>query len=161
MPAEQDDIFKLGALEKQVWCDQRLLKIIYTYNMSPQDIYGLRNVFDSILGASVMETIMNKDVFKYVGGDPDAEIPGWFISSVEPKRKKEMNFSEYVCRAHTLSACYCFSLLLLLVLLSLSYSQTLYHLSPLTSLYTLSLSPLYTTTTTTPLHRYISYVLSV
>jgi hypothetical protein len=96
MPAEQDDIFKLGALEKQVWCDKRLLKIIYTYNMTSADIYGLRSVFDSILGTSMNETIMNRDVMKYVGTDPDTEIPGWFIQSIEPKRKKELIFSEYV-----------------------------------------------------------------
>ncbi len=101
-PADAEDIFKLGSLEKETWCDKRLLKIIYSYNLSLNDIRSLRSVYDVVLGASVTETVRVTEVFKHLGFDFVTEIGKLFVKSIEPKREKEISFSEYV---HMVCSC--------------------------------------------------------
>jgi hypothetical protein len=101
-PADAEDIFKLGSLEKEPWCDKRLLKIIYSYNLSLIDIRTMRGVYDNILGSSVTETARITDIFKYFGYEVVADIAKMFVRSVDPSREKEISFSEYV---HMVCAC--------------------------------------------------------
>ena len=95
-PENQDDIFRLGMVEKQVWCDARLLKVIYTYNLANSDVYAIRNVFEEILGDSISESIRVKDVFAAFGLPEMTQIATWMVEAIKPKRKNEIIFSEYV-----------------------------------------------------------------
>ena len=100
-PADAEDIFKLGSLEKETWCDKRLLKLIYSYNLSVNDVRTLRGVYDSILGSSVMETVRVPRDFQIhgLGGHRDCKI----IREIRCTQKgKEMIFSEYV---HMVCSC--------------------------------------------------------
>jgi len=95
-PEDQADIFRLGMVEKQVWCDARLLKVIYTYNLANSEVYSLRAVYEEILTDPLNETCRIKDVFQYFGLEQMNTIAQWMVDAIKPKRKGEMLFSEYV-----------------------------------------------------------------
>ncbi len=40
-PLAVEDMYKLGNVEKQSWCDQRLLGVIYSFNLSNMDVRAL------------------------------------------------------------------------------------------------------------------------
>lgn len=101
-PADADDIFKLGSLDKETWCDARLMKIIYSYNLSLNDVRSLRSTYEAILGSSITETARVTEVFKHFGFDYVTDIAKFFVKAVEPKREKEISFSEYV---HMVASC--------------------------------------------------------
>jgi hypothetical protein len=95
VPENQDDIFKLGMLQKTEWCDSRMMKLIYTYNLANSDVYALRRVFESILGSSLQETVRVKDIFDFFGGFELNQIAKWMVEAVKPNRLNELTFSEY------------------------------------------------------------------
>jgi len=95
-PEDEGNIFRLGMVEKQVWCDSRLLKVIYTYNLANSEVYSLRAVYESILADPLNETVKIKDVFQAFGLAEMNTIAQWMVEAIKPKRKSEMLFSEYV-----------------------------------------------------------------
>jgi len=83
-------------VEKQVWCDPRLLKVIYTYNLANSEVYSLRAVYESILTDPLNEAARIKDIFQAFGLAEMNTIAQWMVEAIKPKRKSEMIFSEYV-----------------------------------------------------------------
>ncbi len=95
VPENQDDIFRLGMLQKMEWCDQRLLKVIYTYNMANSDVYALRSIYESMMGSDLSESLRIKDVFTHFDCPEMTQIAYWIVEAIKPKRKGEFSFSEY------------------------------------------------------------------
>ena len=96
-PLDDSDMYKVSKIKARDWCDSRLLKALYTFNMTESDVLTLRKVYDSMLGGSDTDSLPLGTMFSTMNIPyyPD-ELTQWIVSAVKPLRKSELSFSEYV-----------------------------------------------------------------
>ena len=95
-PYDNPDMFKMGALPKMEWMDGRLKRCVEAFNLSEEDVLVLRDSFETALGQFISEVIEVKDVLKYWNFPDKSSIAEWLVKAVNPRRKGEVTFSEYV-----------------------------------------------------------------
>lgn len=94
-PLDDSDMYRISKIKSRDWCDKRLLKTLYTFNLSESDVLTMRKVFDTALGSSTSELLRVTEMFKFFGFE-DGEVAKWLVAAVKPRRVAEVSFSEYV-----------------------------------------------------------------
>ena len=94
-PYDDPDMFRMGALPQMEWMDKRLKRCIEAFNLAEDDVLIIRESFELALGPYISEVISTKDVCKFIDF-PECQLTKWVFGAVNPKRKAELTFSEYV-----------------------------------------------------------------
>ena len=94
-PIDDTNMYKTSKIKTKDWCDKRLLKAMFTFNLSESDVLSLRKIFDSALGSSESEMLRVSEMMTFMSIEAD-ELTKWIVSAVKPRRANEVSFSEYL-----------------------------------------------------------------
>lgn len=62
----EDILFKFNRIQSQPWSDPRLLRTMKAFNMSEDDIFRLRRIFENMLFGRNRDTLRAEEFFSYI-----------------------------------------------------------------------------------------------
>ena len=93
---DEENLYKLGRLPAYDWFDEKLLRLVKGFNLSEQDVYAMRKVFERMKTSKhhgdVIEIAKLFEVIQF----PYNQMCQWIVTSIKPVHKKRLVFSEYV-----------------------------------------------------------------
>eukprot|EP01033_Poteriospumella_lacustris_P007676 gene7676-5518_t len=94
--AEEDEaMYKFNQITAYNWCDERLIRTVKSFLLTETDVFGLRRTFQRILNGRSRSTVTIIDIFDHIGFKLN-QVGQWAVAAIQPRRKRELTFSEYV-----------------------------------------------------------------
>lgn len=94
-PADESELYSFRLLSAMTWFNKKLLRIVKSYNLSEDDMFAIRAVFDSITGSYDAEFVRVSDLAEYMHLSK-TKLFEWVLCAINPGSKAELNFTEYV-----------------------------------------------------------------
>lgn len=68
--AENEDVlFKFNRIQSHPWCDDRLLKVMKTFNITEDDVMRFHRVFENMLYGRNRDTLRVEELFGFIVRD--------------------------------------------------------------------------------------------
>lgn len=93
-PDDADALYRFQKLGAYDWCDERLLRVIKSFNLTEIDVFAFRRTYEDILNNRNRSSIKVDDIFNFIDF-PLNEVGRWAVAAIEPNNRKEVTFSEY------------------------------------------------------------------
>lgn len=95
-PVDEENLYKLGRLPAYEWFDEKLQRLVKGFNLSEQDVYAMRKVFEKLMTSKhhgdAIDVVKLFEFIKF----PYNQMSQWVVMSIKPASKKRLKFSEYV-----------------------------------------------------------------
>lgn len=92
---DEESMYKYNHITALPWCDERMLRTVKSFLVSEADVFEIKRCFTRIIGGRNRDTVKVAEIFATLKLEM-TEVCEWAVLAIEPARRKEITFSEYL-----------------------------------------------------------------